>query len=244
MIDIHCHILPAIDDGAKSWDIALQMCAMAWNDGITQTVATPHSNEVYQYDRATFAEVVQKLNNATGNKPEVGLGCDFNFNYENIQDLMKEPGRFTIATTPYLLVEFSDFSIPPSVEENLDRLMNIGLKPIITHPERNPLLQRTPQRVLDWVNRGCLVQVTANSLTGRWGKKAESMVHWLFDHEAIHILATDAHNLDSRPPILSEAREKARAIAGDAIAEALVNLNPRAIVAGENVPSFPHFSSR
>lgn len=243
MIDIHCHILPGIDDGAKTWDIALRMCATAWQDGIAQIVATPHANEEYPYERVAFEQLVQKLNLATGNRPKLTLGCDFNFNVENLQDLLKEPGRFTIGKTAYVLVEFSDYSLPPSIEQNLRRLINIGLRPIVTHPERNPLLQQAPERVLDWVRGGCLVQVTANSLTGRWGKKAENMTQWLFEHEAVHVLASDAHSLDSRPPVLSEARQKARKIAGDLVAEALVNLNPGAIVAGDAVPYFPHLSS-
>jgi protein-tyrosine phosphatase len=239
MFDIHSHILPEIDDGARTWEIALQMCAIAWRDGIEHMVATPHCNEQYHYDRDFLDQLRKKLGDATGNKPALSLGCDFHLSFENIQEALVNPGRFTIGNTPYLLVEFSEFSIPPSLDGSLAKMRDSGLKPIITHPERNPILQRNPERVLDWARAGCIVQITANSLTGRWGKKALATAEWLFEREAVHVLATDAHNLDSRPPILSAARDKARQIAGELVADALVTLNPRAVIAGEPVPYFP-----
>ncbi len=239
MIDIHCHILPAVDDGARSWEISLAMCAMAREDGIEHIVATPHSNEVYFYDRKQLQKLADELAEKVGYRPQISLGCDFHFNYDNIQDALANPHQFTIDNTPYLLVEFSDFSLPPSIEDNLTEFVNRGLKPIITHPERNPLLQRHPERVLDWVRIGCLVQVTGNAITGRWGKTAQAVIQWLFDREAVHVIASDGHNLDSRRPCLRKAHEAAAEIAGDAIADFLTTTNPRAIVNGDPVPYFP-----
>jgi protein-tyrosine phosphatase len=239
MIDIHCHVLPDVDDGAKSWDMAIEMCAMAWQDGIEHIVATPHANDEYFYDRAYYEELLQKLRDQTGGKPALSLGCDFNFSFENIQEVLSNAGKFTIGSTPYLLVEFNDYSLPPAIDESLAKLINIGLKPIITHPERNPMLQRTPERILDWVNGGCALQITANSLSGRWGRKADATARWLFAHHAVHAIASDAHGIGSRPPILSEAREIAKQIAGEVVAEALVTLNPRAVINGEALPYFP-----
>ncbi len=239
MVDIHCHILPDVDDGAKSWETAVEMCAIAWQDGIQHIVATPHANDEYFYDRSYYEELLQKLRDQTGGKPALSLGCDFNFSFENVQEALTNAGKFTIGSTPYMLVEFNDYSLPPAIDESLGRLINIGLKPIITHPERNPMLQRTPERALDWVRGGCAVQITANSLTGRWGKKADATARWLFDRQAVHIIASDAHGLTSRPPILSEARNVVKEIAGDLVAEAVANLNPRAVVSGEPLPYFP-----
>lgn len=219
------------------------MCAMAWQDGIEHIVATPHANEEYFYDRPYFEQLLKKLSDETGEKPAFSLGCDFHFSFENIQDALSNPGRYTIGNTPYLLVEFSDFSLPPAIDENLAKLINIGLRPIITHPERNPILQKGPERVLDWVQAGCTVQITANSLTGRWGRKAESVAQWLFECQAVHFLATDAHGLTSRPPILSQARDKAKEIAGEAAAESIVSLNPRAVIHGEPLPYFPKLAN-
>jgi protein-tyrosine phosphatase len=103
---------------------------------------------------------------------------------------------------------------------------------IITHPERNPILQRTPERVLDWVSQGSLVQVTASALTGRWGDQARRTAHWLLERGAVHVLATDAHDDKHRPPILSAARDIVRGTYGDEMAHRLVEENPAAIVAG------------
>ncbi|HVZ18002.1 MAG TPA: CpsB/CapC family capsule biosynthesis tyrosine phosphatase [Terriglobales bacterium] len=239
MIDIHCHILPSVDDGARSWEMALAMCAMAREDGIEHIVATPHANDVYFYDRPAHHKLADELAQRFGNSLQISLGCDFHFSFENIQDALENPSRYTIDNTPYLLVEFSDYSIPPSVDDNLAKLINLGLKPIITHPERNPLVQRRPERVLEWVRGGCLVQVTGSALTGRWGKTAQSVAQWLFEAKAVHVLASDGHNVTSRKPTLKKAREAAAALAGETVAEALVTLNPRAIINGEPVPYCP-----
>ena len=85
MIDIHCHILPGVDDGAKSWDMAAEMCRLAAADGITDLVATPHANEEYAYDRPRLREMLQRLQSLAGGSPRMRLGCDFHLSYENIQ---------------------------------------------------------------------------------------------------------------------------------------------------------------
>ncbi len=108
--------------------------------------------------------------------------------------------------------------------------------PIITHPERNAILQRGPERVLEWVDTGCLVQVTASALTGHWGAVARRVALWLLDHDAVHVLATDAHDDQNRPPILSEARDAVSKRFGADAARALVLDNPAAIVAGRPLP--------
>ncbi|MGZ4788847.1 MAG: tyrosine-protein phosphatase [Terriglobales bacterium] len=239
MIDLHCHILPAIDDGARSWEMSLAMCAMAREDGIEHIVATPHANDVYFYERPAFQRLVDELSHRVDNCPQITLGCDFHFSYENVHDAMENPSQFTIGNTPYLLIEFSDYSLPPTTDDNLAQLINLGLKPIITHPERNPLIQRRPERVLEWIRGGCFVQVTGSALTGRWGKTAQSVAEWLLQHEAVHILASDGHNITTRKPTLKKARNAAAALAGETVAEALVTLNPRAIINGDPVPYLP-----
>lgn len=236
MVDIHCHILPDVDDGARSWDIAVQMCAMASTDGIEHIVATPHANSEYVYDRAYLQSLLDELIRRAGNHVTLSLGCDFHFSYENIQEALRNPHRFTIADTNYLLVEFSNFSIPPATGENLSALIHEGLTPILTHPERNPLLQQGPERVLEWVSLGCLVQVTGSALTGRWGRRARAVAEWLLENNAVHVLATDAHGTDDRTPVLSSGRDAAAEIIGMEKAAALVDDYPRAIVSGLSLP--------
>jgi protein-tyrosine phosphatase len=148
---------------------------------------------------------------------------------------LRNPSKYTISGTNYLLVELSDFSVPPSVSQSLHRLLAAGIIPIITHPERNLALRSNGHRVLEWVQDGCLVQITANSLTGQWGREAQQTAEWLMMHAGAHVIATDAHGVQSRPPILSEALAAAKKIVGTPAAEALVRDNPRAIVCGQSV---------
>src|SRR6185437_13070778 len=102
---------------------------------------------------------------------------------------------------------------------------------IITHPERNPIVRKNLSRVLEWVEQGCLVQITANSMTGRWGQEAQEAAEWLMKRHAVHVLASDAHGIGSRPPILSAARTAAERIVGKDAAAAPLERNPAAIVA-------------
>jgi protein-tyrosine phosphatase len=236
MVDIHCHLLPNVDDGPRSWDTSLQMCAMALADGIEHIVATPHANNVFQYDRPVLSAMLEELSRRVSGKLKLSLGCDFHLSYENLVDALANPSRYTIAGTDYLLVELSDFSAPPIASQGLHKLLAAGIVPIITHPERNPALQGDPRRVLEWVENGCLVQVTANSLTGKWGRRAQDTAEWLMKRAVVHILATDAHGIDSRPPILSQARLVAEKILGKSAAEALVTGNPQAVVSGQPLP--------
>ena len=239
VIDIHCHILPEVDDGPNSWEAAVEMCRMAAADGITHMVATPHANDRYAYDRAYSVELLGQLRELVGPIPELSLGCDFHLSYENLERALDQPQNYTIGETNYLLVELSDYSIPAQLADCFRRLGDRGLTPILTHPERNPILQRTPQRVLEYAEMGCLIQVTASALTGFWGERPEIIARWLLDRSAVHILASDAHDLRRRVPNLSEARAVVAGIVGTEYTEALVEGNPGAVVRGLPVPYCP-----
>ncbi|HVM93026.1 MAG TPA: CpsB/CapC family capsule biosynthesis tyrosine phosphatase [Terriglobales bacterium] len=239
MIDIHCHILPEVDDGPKSWEAAVEMCRMAAADGITHTVATPHANSRYLYERDYLQELLDELRERVGPVPEFSLGCDFHLSYENLERALELPQTYTIGNTNYLLIELSNYSIPNNLPECFSRLGDKGLTPILTHPERNPILQQTPQRILEYAEQGCLIQVTASSLTGFWGERPELIARWLLDRSAVHVLATDAHETKRRVPILSEARDVVAGIVGIEYANALVEDNPGAIVKGQPIPFAP-----
>lgn len=239
MIDIHCHILPEVDDGPKSWDVAVAMCRMAAADGITHMVAAPHANDRYAYDRGYLAGLLDQLREKAGPSPQLSLGCDLHLSYENLTRALEDPRQFAIGDTNYLLIELSNFSVPAQIADCIVRMGDRGLTPILTHPERNPILQQTPERVLEWAHQGCLVQVTASALTGFWGERAEIVARWLLDRAAVHVLASDAHDTRRRVPILSEARAVAVKIVGEEYAEALVESNPGAIVKGQPIPYCP-----
>ncbi len=239
MFDIHSHILPEVDDGPKSWEAAVEMCRMAAADGITHMVATPHANDRYSYDRSSLRATLSQLQAKVGASLDLGLGCDFHLSFENLERALAQPHNYTIGDTNYLLVELSNFSVPIQITDCFIRLGDRGLTPILTHPERNPILQQTPQRVLEWAEQGCLVQITASSLTGFWGERPEFVARWLLDRSAVHFLATDAHDTKRRVPILSEGRDVAAEIVGTEYAQALVESNPAAVIAGQSIPYSP-----
>lgn len=234
MIDLHCHILPLIDDGPVSWEVTAEMCRIAAHDGIRHIVATPHANHRYHYDRECFESMLQTLQASCDDLLAFSLGCDFHFSYENIEDALLHPRRYTIARSNYLLIEFNDFSLMPSIREGIFRLVSSGIVPIVTHPERNPVLLDRPQQVLDLIDCGCLIQVTAGSFTGHWGERPQRMAEWLLKSDAVHIVASDAHDTRHRAPILSAALERVSSFTNKDLAQALFVDNPGAIVSTES----------
>ena len=239
MVDIHSHILPEIDDGPKSWDVCVAMCRAAAADGITHMVAAPHANDRYHYDRECLEGLVAHLQQLVGDTPKILLGCDFHLSYENLQDAFANPSRYVIGDTRYLLVEFSNYAIPQNTTDSFVKFGDLGITVIITHPERNPILRENLQRVIEWAEQGCVIQMTGSALTGFWGERTRQAATWLLEHRAVHVLATDAHDLEKRVPILSASRDAAAGIVGEDIAEALVEGNPGAIVNDQPLPYFP-----
>ncbi len=249
MIDIHHHLLPGVDDGAPDLNVSLAMVEMALADGITHIACTPHASHHYQYDpernAAVFAELQDAVHARFGEQMTLALGCDFHLMYDNIEDAQRYPTRYTINGHNYLLVEFPDTAISPNTARTFYDLSLSGMTPVITHPERNLILSRQPERMYEWIQAGALVQVTAASLLGRFGPIAERAAHWLLDHRWVHFLATDAHNTHSRPPLLSPAFAAVAERVDAATAERLCLHNPRAVFYGDALgpqpePAPPH----
>jgi protein-tyrosine phosphatase len=239
MVDIHCHILPGLDDGPKTLADALEMAKAAVADGITHVVATPHSNEKYVFEPELIRSRREELQGLIGEQLVLGTGCDFHMSYENLRTVRDDPHRFTINQKNYLLVEFADYAIPPTMDSILQEMLMRGISPVITHPERNPLLRTSRQRVAQWVHLGCFVQVTALSLLGRFGQAAQTAASQLLDEDSIHFVASDAHNVTTRPLQLKEARTLVLKRKGAAVADALFRDNPRAAFEGLPLPWAP-----
>jgi protein-tyrosine phosphatase len=239
MIDIHCHPLPGVDDGAKTVDEAAEMCRMAASDGITHIVATPHCNYDYPFRPDVNQEKLSELQAVVGQEPRLLLGCDFHLSYDNIREVTKDRGSFTVNRTRYLLVEFEDQFIPENMDHVFYDLQVAGLVPILTHPERNPVLQRKPEMVYQWVTRGCLVQVTAQSLTGRFGSTAMRLSETWLARNLVHFFASDAHDTRRRPPLLSMCYDRVTAQKGKSEAERLLQCNPAAVIEDKPLPLGP-----
>jgi protein-tyrosine phosphatase len=242
VIDIHCHILPEVDDGPTSWEVAEQMCRMAAGDRTEHIVATPHANNNYFYERDYLFGLLRALRERIGNVPQLSLGCDFHLSFENMRTALEDPRPYCIADTRYLLIEFSNFSIPQQIDDWIVQMCERGKVPIATHPERNPILQQNPERVLEWVKAGCGVQVTASALTGAWGSRALQTAHWLFKKKTVHVVASDGHDTVRRPPLLSAARKTVAQEFGEETARALFEVNPGAIVRNEPPPWLQSFT--
>jgi protein-tyrosine phosphatase len=242
MIDIHHHLLWDQDDGAGTLETSLDMARMAAADGITHVVCTPHANGTYAYTPdaidAKIAEL-QRLLDADGVKLKLGRGCDFHMSYDNIQQAHEDPRRFSINSGIYILVEVPDYALPRSLAETFYQMQIEGLTPILTHPERNPTLQKEPDRIAEWLRGGVLIQVTAGSVMGRMGRSAEKMAHELLAKRWVHFLATDAHNTSSRPPRMQDAHDVVAERYSSEYAHLLCVSNPLAVFMNDAMPEQP-----
>ena len=235
MIDIHSHILWDLDDGAKDRDESLAMLKIAAETGTTDIVATPHADHQYKYNPTLVAERILDLTQATAGSPRIHRGCDFHLSLENVQAALGDPTPFTINGLSYLLVEFGETIIPTSTTEIFRNLIHLGVTPIITHPERNPILQDALPLLQSWIAMGCLLQVTAQCLTDRVGKAAQKSAWTMLRKGMVHVIASDAHDTEHRPPRLDLAREILTRELGAHLATMLLEENPAAIIAGQKI---------
>src|SRR5258708_4079721 len=198
MVDLHCHLLPGIDDGAQTIEGSLAMAEDAIRDGITCVVGTPHANTEYHFDYAKVRAAQRELQSRLEGRLTIATGCDFHLNPENLLALKNDPAPYCINQKDYLLVEFNEFSIPRAMDQTLHELQLMGLRPIITHPERNGILRSQPDRLRGWVQLGCYAQVTAGSLTGVFGPGPQEDAWTWIDQGRVHIGSSDGHNTARR----------------------------------------------
>jgi len=243
MIDIHCHILPGLDDGPDTFELAFAMAEMAIADGITHVIGTPHAHPSHAFVPELVKQRRDEMQAAFEGRLVLATGCDFHLSFENLQDIRSNPTRYTLNQKNYLLVEFADFSIPASLDHALHELQLAGLTPVITHPERNPLIRAQPDRLFRWLRQGCYAQITAQSLFGKFGKSAEIVSDEWLKAGAVHFLASDAHNITSRPLRLREAFDYVTKKYGEELARALLLENPLAVFEGRPLPHVPELAA-
>ncbi len=253
MIDLHAHILPGLDDGARTLKESVEMCRISYGDGVRTVVATPHILPgVYENNRSNILAGAQKLNEAIKKfgvgSSEFGVqdsdasthpridplrilpGADVHFS-PNLSQLCHNGKIMTVNDNGrYLMVEFDSMSLPYQGEEVLFQLIARGITPVITHPERNLEIARSPKRYYQMISMGCLGQVTAMSLTGEFGPEVKRVAERLLSHRLIHFIASDTHSVHERPPLLSPAVREAEKIVGRDEARRMVTEYPRALL--------------
>ncbi len=235
MVDIHSHILPGLDDGAPTLKASLEMLRIAADSGTTDIVATPHASPDYRFEPETVRRKIEQLSRKAASSPRIHWGCDFHLSYDNIQDAIANPSKYTINNRRYLLVEFSDLLIFKNSAEIFDTLMAAGMIPIITHPERNWLLRHRLKELEEWVGRGVLLQVTALSFTGRFGRAARKFSEQLLEDGLVHFIASDAHDPEDRTPDMAGVYDLIARRYGESWAERLFVVNPRATLSGDAI---------
>ncbi len=237
MIDTHTHILPAIDDGADDLEVALDMARMAVADGVHHMIATPHNADWEEKEQREG--MFERLHSLQAAVEDANIGLNLYLGSEihitpDVVQRIKLGQMLTLNGSRYILLELPFFAFPPYLDQVLFELALEGIMPILAHAERYSAVQEKIELIFPLVERGLLVQITSGSLGGTFGSQARQTAIALLQRKLAHIIASDAHNIDHRPPLLSEAVTIAAEYVGRDQAERMVTEIPRAIL--DNVP--------
>ena len=236
MIDLHCHLLPGIDDGPQSMEESLALARHAVAGGITHAVVTPHIHPGrYANTRSSLIPLFDDFRKELERQSiplQLSLGGEVRLSIESVQ-LMNE-GELPILGNylgyDVVLLEFPHSHIPPGAENLVDHMLARKIRPLIAHPERNKDVMAKLEKIQPFVEHGCLLQVTAGAVAGKFGRRAHKRAVQMLEKEWVTVLASDAHNMKYRPPELEAGRKAAARIVGEEIAIAMVTDRPRAIL--------------
>ena len=247
MIDIHTHILPGLDDGARDIEHALRMAQAAAADGITRIIATPHViSGGFDYSREQILAAVSELNaEITARQIPVQILPGGEYRLEaDLPARLRAGSVLTLNDSrAYLLVEMPATLLPPDYERVLYEIQLQGVTPVIAHPERNQVIMKNPEILKKMTERGILAQLTSASITGEFGKEIQKCSRQLIEQGSIQFLASDAHTYKGRrSPRLSAARDAVNKQYGIDYARALVEDNPARLLTGRDLPPQPQLT--
>ena len=229
-IDIHCHILPGLDDGPLTLEESLTMVEIARKDGISHIFATPHIIDgMYDNGVAKIMDTVEHLRAHVSDKVDIFYGADIRITFDLIERI--ERGEVLPLNSPrYMLIEFPEYVVPPHVDNLIFNLRHRGITPIITHPERHLRLMQDQSALGMLRDSGAMCQITAMSVTGGFGRSIRKACFGMIEKGLVDFVASDAHNPKGRPPILSKAYETVKKEFGRGLSERIFFSNPRMIV--------------
>lgn len=243
MIDLHFHCLPGIDDGPRDWDEAVSLCRAAAADGIDTIVATPHvlRDPWLNEDPAERADLLAELNRRVGGTPRILPGCEYFFSSDAVElwEMKSNGPLLALNNSKYLLVEFPAGNVPASARAVFFELSLMNVVPVVAHPERNLVFSGDPSRLAALVEAGAVAQVTAGSLVGDFGKRAQMAAEAFIRGGLAAVVASDAHSVDRRAPRMQAARERVARLFGKAVEDGLFGANPTAIIKSEDLPFGP-----
>ncbi|MDD8030494.1 MAG: hypothetical protein PHQ25_00655 [Acidobacteriota bacterium] len=238
MIDLHTHLLPDWDDGPDNWEETEEMVEIAVKDGIDMICLTPHIFRFSRYQdsqeilEARFEQFEEKYR--IDDRVKFFRGGEV-FIRPDLVSQVKEK-NLSLNKSEYIFIELPSDQVPIGTKQLFYQMMLEGFTPIISHPERNEILGRRPDILYDFINQGCLAQVTAMSLTGEFGLEVQKIAEIFLKNRLVHLIASDCHDTSRRKPILSQGVKAAAKIIDLEVAEAMVGEVPKAILNNEIIP--------
>ena len=236
MIDLHCHILPGVDDGAQTMSQALEMARLAVSGGVRAIVATPHCN-VPNSPMPNYLDEALKQRftalrsaiDAAGIPLDLYAGAEI-FCTPQAGELLREQKLLPLAGSRYLLTEFFFDESPEFMDHCFRSIRHQGFVPVVAHPERYDAVQRDPQLVRYWFHRGHIIQLNKGTILGSLGSRSQEAARWILRHGLAHTVASDAHGTQHRTPYMADLRRHLEEYCGPGYTRLLLHTNPGRIL--------------
>lgn len=238
MVDIHAHILPGLDDGSDRTLTSLRMAELAVRSGVTDLIATPHSNQRGRFENYASESLTvqfQRLKEAVRREKlelRLHLGMEV-YATSDMAELYQEGKLLTLAGSRYLLIEFGFHDDAYYMERVLRSVMDAGVTPILAHPERYRALQALPDIMVDWVQGGVHLQINKGSLSGFFGRESFRLAETMLEHDLASFVASDAHRADQRTPVLLDTYRWIASHYSEHLADRLLRRNPERVLRNE-----------